>query len=98
MLLLEIAEASLSPDADMRRFFLRSFYRCEYACDASGRLTKQTLYNSGGKHTDFIYAVIGITLPFFSYGGSSLFTTFAALGMVSGIHFRPRPKRNSIYY
>ena len=42
--------------------------------------------------------VIGITLPFFSYGGSSLFTTFAALGMVSGIHFRPRPKRNSIYY
>ena len=37
-------------------------------------------------------------VPFFSYGGSSLFTTFAALGMVSGIHFRPRPKRNSIYY
>ena len=98
MLLLKIAEASLSPDADMRRFFLRSFYRYEYACDASDRLTKQTLYNSGGKHTDFIYAVIGITLPFFSYGGSSLFTTFAALGMVSGIHFRPRPKRNSIYY
>ena len=45
-----------------------------------------------------ITPVIGITLPFFSYGGSSLFTTFAALGMVSGIHFRPRPKRNSIYY
>ena len=82
----------------MRRFFLRSFYRYKYACDASDRLTKQTRYHSGGKHTDFIYAVIGITLPFFSYGGSSLFTTFAALGMVSGIHFRPRPKRNSLYY
>ena len=45
-----------------------------------------------------ITPVIGITLPFFSYGGSSLFTSFAALGMVSGIHFRPKPKRNSIYY
>ena len=46
----------------------------------------------------FIMPVIGLTLPFFSYGGSSLFTSFAALGMVSGIHFRPKPKRNSIYY
>ena len=40
----------------------------------------------------------GVTMPFLSYGGSSLFTSFAALGMVSGIHFRPKPKRNSIYY
>lgn len=45
-----------------------------------------------------ITPVIGITLPFFSYGGSSLFTTFAALGMVSGVHYRPKPRRNSIYY
>lgn len=45
-----------------------------------------------------ITPVIGITLPFFSYGGSSLFTTFAALGIVSGVHFRPKPKRNSLYY
>ncbi len=35
--------------------------------------------------------VIGLTLPFFSYGGSSLFSTFAAIGIVSGIHFRPKP-------
>jgi len=35
--------------------------------------------------------VIGLTLPFFSYGGSSLFTTFAAVGLVSGIHYRPKP-------
>ena len=45
-----------------------------------------------------IFPVMGIPLPFLSYGGSSLFTSFAALGMVSGIHFRPKPKRNSIYY
>ena len=56
-------------------------------------LTFQTFENIG--MCIGITPVIGITLPFFSYGGSSLFTTFAALGMVSGIHFRPRPKRNN---
>lgn len=35
--------------------------------------------------------VIGLTLPFFSYGGSSLVTFFAAAGMLSGIHMRPIP-------
>jgi len=35
--------------------------------------------------------VIGVALPFFSYGGSSLFTSFAAMGLVSGIHFKPKP-------
>ena len=37
--------------------------------------------------------VIGITLPFFSYGGSSLVTCFAAMGIVSGIKMRPKPAR-----
>lgn len=37
--------------------------------------------------------VIGITLPFFSYGGSSLVAIFAAMGMVSGIKYRPKPER-----
>ena len=37
--------------------------------------------------------VIGITLPFFSYGGSSLVTCFAAMGLVSGIKIRPKPVR-----
>ncbi|HHU23234.1 MAG TPA: FtsW/RodA/SpoVE family cell cycle protein [Clostridiales bacterium] len=40
-----------------------------------------------------ITPVIGITLPFFSYGGSSLFSLFAAMGLVSGIKFRPKPER-----
>ena len=37
--------------------------------------------------------VIGISLPFFSYGGSSLVTLMAAAGIVSGIKMRPKPAR-----
>ncbi len=37
--------------------------------------------------------VIGLTLPFFSYGGSSMFSLFAAAGLVSGVKFRPKPER-----
>jgi rod shape determining protein RodA len=40
-----------------------------------------------------ITPVIGITLPFFSYGGSSLFSLFAAMGLVSGVRYRPKPER-----
>ncbi len=35
--------------------------------------------------------VIGITLPFFSYGGSSIVTMFAAAGLVSSVKMRPTP-------
>jgi len=40
-----------------------------------------------------IAPVIGITLPFFSYGGSSMFSMWAAMGVVSGIKYRPKPER-----
>jgi len=40
-----------------------------------------------------ILPVVGITLPFFSYGGSSIVTCFAAMGIVSGIKMRPKPVR-----
>ena len=40
-----------------------------------------------------ILPVIGITLPFFSYGGSSMVTCMAAMGIVSGIKMRPKPVR-----
>ena len=36
----------------------------------------------------FVMPVIGITLPFFSYGGSSVVTLFAAMGLVSSIKKR----------
>ena len=33
--------------------------------------------------------VIGLTLPFISYGGSSMVSLYAMLGLVSGVHARP---------
>ncbi len=50
------------------------------------------LANSVGMCTG-LTPVIGLTLPFFSYGGSSLFTMFAAMGIVSGIRYRPKPSQ-----
>ena len=41
----------------------------------------------------FVMPVIGLTLPFFSYGGSSIVTLFAAMGIVSGIKMRTLPER-----
>lgn len=38
-----------------------------------------------------IAPVIGLTLPFFSYGGSSIVTLYAAAGLVSGIKMKPKP-------
>ncbi|MCL2202176.1 MAG: FtsW/RodA/SpoVE family cell cycle protein [Oscillospiraceae bacterium] len=40
-----------------------------------------------------IMPVIGITLPFFSYGGSAIVTCLAAMGIVSGVKMRPKPSR-----
>ena len=41
--------------------------------------------------------VIGLTLPFMSYGGSSLLTMYAAMGIISGIHMRPAPDSSAHY-
>ena len=41
--------------------------------------------------------VIGITLPFISYGGSSTVSLYAMLGFVSGVHARPSPDVHERY-
>ena len=41
--------------------------------------------------------VIGLTLPFISYGGSSVVTTYLMLGLVSGVYARPRPISHERY-
>jgi rod shape determining protein RodA len=38
-----------------------------------------------------ITPVIGLTLPFVSYGGSSIVTLYTMLGLVSGVYARPAP-------
>ena len=44
-----------------------------------------------------VFPVVGLTLPFFSYGGSSIVTMFAAMGFVSGINMRPAPDSSARY-
>ncbi len=39
----------------------------------------------------YIFPVVGLTLPFISYGGSSIITMFAAMGVVSSIKMRALP-------
>ena len=41
--------------------------------------------------------VIGLTLPFISYGGSSILSLYAMLGLVSGVHARPEAPSHALY-
>ncbi len=41
--------------------------------------------------------VIGLTLPFISYGGSSIVSMYLAMGVVSSVHAHPRPEARSRY-
>lgn len=55
----------------------------------AGMLMVQTILNIG--MCLYVVPVIGLTLPFISYGGSSTLTLFIAMGIVSGIKMRPLP-------
>ena len=62
-----------------------------YICiGVAAMLIFQTISNIG--MCLFVMPVIGLPLPFISYGGSSIVTLFAAMGMVSGIQKRTRPE------
>lgn len=39
----------------------------------------------------YVFPVVGLTLPFISYGGSSIITLYACMGIVSGIKMRSLP-------
>ena len=39
----------------------------------------------------YVFPVVGLTLPFISYGGSSILTLYAAMGIVSGVKMRSLP-------
>lgn len=44
-----------------------------------------------------VMPVVGLTLPFISYGGSSIITLYLAMGLISSIHMRPDPEAKSPY-
>ena len=44
-----------------------------------------------------VMPVIGLTLPFISYGGSSLVTLYAMMGLVSGVYARPAATSHERY-
>ncbi len=44
-----------------------------------------------------VVPVIGLTLPLISYGGSSIVTIYAMLGLVSGVYARPAPRSHERY-
>ena len=44
-----------------------------------------------------VMPVIGLTLPLISYGGSSVVTIFAMLGLVSGAYARPQSLSHERY-
>ena len=59
----------------------------------AGMLTFQVFENIG--MCLGVTPVVGITLPFFSYGGSSLVASFAAMGLVSGVRLRQKGREDS---
>ncbi len=61
-----------------------------YVCmGMAGMLMSQITFNVG--MCLFVLPVMGLTLPFISYGGSSIITLFAAMGIVSSVKARPMP-------
>ncbi|HJA63222.1 MAG TPA: FtsW/RodA/SpoVE family cell cycle protein [Candidatus Intestinimonas stercoravium] len=55
----------------------------------AGMLLLQTCINIG--FCLYVFPVVGLTLPFFSYGGSSIITLYACMGIVSNIKMRSLP-------
>ncbi len=62
---------------------------------AAAALIFQTLINIG--MCTGVGPVIGLTLPFISYGASSIVTLYAMLGLVSGVFARPAPTSHERY-
>ena len=62
-----------------------------YVCiGVAGMLLVQIILNVG--MCLFVLPVMGLTLPFISYGGSSIVTLYAALGLVSSVKARALPR------
>ena len=70
------------------------FYR-QVCLGIAGMLVFQIVVNVG--MCLGIMPVIGLTLPFFSYGGSSILSLFIAMGVISSIKLHPSPDSQQRY-
>lgn len=70
------------------------FYR-QICVGIAGMLLFQILVNIG--MVIGMTPVIGLTLPFFSYGGSSMLSMFIAMGVISSIKLHPSPDSQQRY-
>ncbi len=62
---------------------------------AAAALIFQTVINIG--MCTGVGPVIGLTLPFISYGATSIVSLYAMLGLVSGVYARPAPTSHELY-
>lgn len=62
---------------------------------SAAALIFQTLINVG--MCTGLGPVIGLTLPFVSYGATSIVSLYAMLGLVSGVYARPAPTSHELY-
>ena len=62
---------------------------------AAAALAFQTIINVG--MCTGVGPVIGLTLPFISYGATSIVSLYAMLGLVSGVYARPAPISHELY-
>ena len=67
----------------------RSFQSALVAMGFAGMLLVQVFINVA--MCLYLFPVVGLTLPFISYGGSSIIAMFAAMGVVSSIKMRALP-------
>ena len=73
----------------------KDFLRRMICFGVAATLIFQTLMNIGMNVG--VLPIIGLTLPFMSYGGSSIMSLFAMLGLVSGVHARPEARQHERY-
>lgn len=66
-----------------------SHFSAFVAMGAAGMLIAQIFFNVG--MCLYVLPVMGLTLPFISYGGSSMVTMFAAMGIVSSVKAQKLP-------
>ena len=70
-------------------------YKRQVCYGAASALMFQVMINTG--MCIGVMPVIGLTLPLISYGGSSVVSIYAMLGLVSGAHARPQSLSHERY-